>query len=58
MSVFYINAECIACGSCTRVCPVDIIEQEGQFYAIDEEECVGCGACQVMCPVEAINEKY
>lgn len=51
-----ISDECIACGSCVDVCPVDAIE-EGDIYVIDPEICTDCGACEDECPVEAISSE-
>lgn len=50
-----IKDNCIACGSCAAVCPVDCIS-EGDIYSINPEECIDCGACEDACPVEAIKE--
>ena len=51
---------CINCGSCTRVCPVDILPQFAYkaIYADEIEEalkhglldCVECGLCAYVCP--------
>lgn len=46
--------ECIGCGKCEDVCPVEAIKVvEGK--AIVSEECIDCGACVDECPVEAIS---
>ena len=50
-----IKDNCIACGSCVPVCPVDCIA-EGDIYVIDEDVCIDCGACEDECPVDAIFE--
>ena len=38
---------CVACGSCVKVCPLQIItiEKLGVFANINLEKCVGCGKC-------------
>ncbi len=50
-----ITDDCIACGACMEVCPVDCIT-EGDIYVIDEDACIDCGACEDVCPVDAIIE--
>lgn len=50
-----INENCIACGSCAAVCPVDCIA-EGDIYVIDPDACIDCAACEDACPVDAIHE--
>lgn len=49
-----ISEECIACGACKPVCPVDAIS-EGDIYTINPETCIDCGACVDQCPVSAIS---
>ncbi|MBR6322693.1 MAG: 4Fe-4S binding protein [Lachnospiraceae bacterium] len=46
------DLECIYCGSCLKVCPVEAI-YEGVPYVIDETSCIDCGACEDVCPVGA-----
>lgn len=50
-----INEECIGCGTCVAVCPVEAIVPAGDLYAIIEK-CTECGACVDVCPVNAIIE--
>lgn len=45
--------DCIACGTCVTVCPVDCIS-EGDIYVIDPDACIDCGACEADCPVQCI----
>lgn len=52
-----INDECINCGACAGMCPVDAISEGDSTYVIDEELCIDCGACEPGCPVGAISEK-
>lgn len=52
----WIDDNCIACGSCVEVCPVDCIS-EGDIYVIDEDACIDCGACEEVCPTDAISER-
>jgi len=50
-----ISEECIACGACVDVCPVEAITEGDPYYIIDPELCTDCGACVDECPVEAIS---
>lgn len=52
---YKISDDCIACGACKSVCPVDCIA-EGTPYKIDENACIECGACASACPVTAISK--
>lgn len=52
--LYKISNECIECGACAAVCPVEAISAgEGQ-YVIDEK-CIDCGSCAATCPVGAIS---
>lgn len=54
-----INEECIACGACIEVCPVEAISEGEPYYTIDPEVCVECKGyydtpqCVEACPVDA-----
>ncbi|MEG0832667.1 MAG: 4Fe-4S binding protein [Oscillospiraceae bacterium] len=49
--------ECIGCGACEAVCPVNAISEKDGKYVIDADACIDCGACESGCPVSAISEK-
>ena len=51
--MYKISEECVACGACMEVCPVNAITA-GQPYVIGEA-CIDCGACAEQCPVNAIS---
>jgi coenzyme F420-reducing hydrogenase delta subunit/Pyruvate/2-oxoacid:ferredoxin oxidoreductase delta subunit len=48
--------QCIACGTCTRVCPLEIptMNADGKVD-IDIFQCQACGTCVAECPVQAVN---
>ena len=47
--------ECVRCGICARVCPVDAIACEtGAYPAINRPSCVKCLCCHEMCPTGAM----
>ncbi len=48
--------ECIGCGECVDICPVDVYElQDQKSVAVNEEECVGCESCVEVCDEDAIK---
>ncbi|MCK9363962.1 MAG: 4Fe-4S binding protein [Syntrophales bacterium] len=51
----FITDECISCGSCQSVCPVEAISEGDDRYVIDAKLCTDCGTCAEQCPVEAIK---
>lgn len=50
---FYITENCMACGTCAKVCPQQCIS-EGTPYVIHQRNCLHCGLCQEACPVKVI----
>ncbi|MBE6992700.1 MAG: 4Fe-4S dicluster domain-containing protein [Ruminococcaceae bacterium] len=54
---YFINDDCISCGSCASVCPLGIIEAGDSKYVIDAEQCVECGTCADACPMGAISQQ-
>ena len=47
---------CVACGTCVKVCPLQIIQiEQGVFAKINSDKCVGCGKCFNACPASVIN---
>lgn len=58
MSYIINSEECVSCGACAEVCPVEAISQpeaDGPYW-IDPEKCTSCGACESECPTSAISE--
>ena len=50
--------ECIDCGACYALCPVDAISFDEDYSVIfDEKACIGspCGLCVNACPARAIT---
>lgn len=48
--------ECVACGSCEKVCPKKAITiYKGLFAKINDALCVGCGKCKKECPASVIE---
>lgn len=46
--------QCIACGTCTKVCfvkAIDVIDKKAKI----SDECRGCGRCVMVCPNNAIE---
>jgi ferredoxin len=55
MGTHYITDDCINCGACADVCPVDAISEKGELHVVDQPTCTDCGACDEVCPVDAIK---
>jgi ferredoxin len=51
-----INDECIQCGTCAELCPVDAIDSEDSNL-IDKGKCITCCACIKNCPQNARSMK-
>lgn len=53
-----INAACVGCGACKRVCPAGAISGTSKSrHWIDAARCVRCGACHQICKFGAITRQ-
>ncbi|MFN2358146.1 MAG: nitroreductase family protein [Desulfotignum sp.] len=52
-------ASCVGCGTCTRICPSDILSLENNTARAapdtDTARCLQCGHCMAACPENAIT---
>ncbi|MGZ8885694.1 MAG: 4Fe-4S binding protein [Halobacteriota archaeon] len=50
------EAECVQCGACVSVCPVEVFTyNKDRSISIDLSRCVLCKTCMTMCPHGAIK---
>lgn len=55
----FVLDECVACGSCVKVCPFKAIEIfKGIIAKVDFTKCVGCGRCSKACPASVIEIRH
>ena len=48
--------DCVACGCCVKVCPMNAIQiYRGLYSQVDDDKCVGCGRCAKECPATVIE---
>lgn len=46
---------CIGCGNCSQICPVNAILIEDGVARTEQDWCIGCGLCLPKCPTQAIS---
>lgn len=51
---FRVNDDCVACGTCARICPRGNIELR-ENKPVFGTDCIGCLSCVQYCPKQAIN---
>ncbi|NIR13077.1 MAG: hypothetical protein GWN86_03630 [Desulfobacterales bacterium] len=49
--------QCVGCGECVEICPVDALKLEDGIIVVDEDWCIGCGVCATVCSTDAIEMK-
>ncbi|OQY39118.1 MAG: hypothetical protein B6226_02490 [Candidatus Cloacimonetes bacterium 4572_65] len=47
--------DCVGCGDCTEICPVNAIEMVKGKAVIDNEKCIDCHLCVGKCTYKAIK---
>lgn len=61
MAVYFIRetelGECIGCGACADICPVDAVKMVEDKPQVDQDWCIGCGVCAIQCPANVISIK-
>jgi ferredoxin len=50
-----IETDCVGCGTCLDVCPMNSIELNDTTAKVNEDRCFGCGVCAHSCPENAIK---
>jgi NAD-dependent dihydropyrimidine dehydrogenase PreA subunit len=54
--ILFDEAECVQCGACVSVCPVEVFRyNEDRTISIDLARCVLCKTCMAMCPHGALK---
>ena len=48
------SEECLGCGECATICPVEAVQMKDGLPIIDQDWCIGCGVCATVCPTEAV----
>ncbi|MBO8181737.1 MAG: 4Fe-4S binding protein [Archaeoglobus sp.] len=50
------SEDCIHCGACISICPVEVFSLNDDFRVEAEvEKCIRCGICIYVCPVKALE---
>lgn len=51
-----VDQECIACGKCVAICPMNVFEiNENTSQPVNEQDCIHCSLCQEACLKQAIS---
>lgn len=55
-NIAFVSKDCVACGCCAKVCPLEAVSvYKGMYAAVNEQKCVGCGKCAKACPAAVIS---
>lgn len=55
----YIDAQCVGCGKCVAICPLNIFEiKDKKAVVINDKDCIHCSLCQKQCQERAILIKH
>ena len=56
MLIIEINRdECVGCGKCIKLCPMDAICLVDDVAVIDKDKCINCFVCGEFCELGAIK---
>ena len=55
MAIKIDQEECIGCGLCVDVCPLQAISLGNDKAKVDKDACTECGQCIDECPNKAIS---
>jgi len=58
LSPIVYEQNCVGCGACVDVCPVDAVTLVNEKSHIDQEKCIGCASCIAACSYHAIDVKW
>lgn len=47
--------DCLSCGGCVSICPVDAIIMKNKVAVVLSEKCISCELCVNTCPIGAIS---
>lgn len=45
-----VEEDCINCGACQRICPLNINVKYCYFHNLNSPKCISCGLCNYICP--------